>query len=95
MSTPSIRVPLPVAFWTDPTIRRLSKPAQGLAAFLLTRPLRSGTTVADVAQRTGGKPHNLRGLFKELEAHGLAWIHQGEVKLTGLARLKSNGGHPV
>jgi len=95
MSTPSIRAPLPVAFWTDPTIRRLSKPAQGLAAFLLTRTWHSGTTVADVAQKCGAKPHNLRGLFKELEAHGLAWIHRSEVKLTGLARLKSNGDHPT
>jgi len=92
MRKPTVQMPLPVAFFTDPTVRRLSKPAQGLAAFLLTRPFRSGTTITDVGLSTGTKPHNLRGLFKELEAHGLAWIHRGEIKLTGLAQLKQTGG---
>jgi len=94
MKIPSIREPLPVAFWTDPSIRQMSKQAQGLAAFLLTRPFHPGTTLPELAQKSGIKPATLRPLFRELETQGLAWVHRGEVKLTGLNRLKHNGGNP-
>jgi len=84
--------PLPLAFWTNPEIGRMSKQAQGLAAWLLTNPLRSGVTLADLAGRMKLKPAAIKPLFKELEVRGLAWLHNGEVKLTGLARIRDNDG---
>jgi len=94
MRAPTMQIPLPVGFWTDPDVRKMSKQAQGLAAFLLTRPFIPGITMTELALKLGIKPYALRPLFKELETEGLAWVHRGEIKLTGLNRLKHNGGTP-